>query len=114
MMTGVPCGCRSHVSCNTAPAPSTAPSTTPRCKYGIVGPHIYFLPVHALLLYLWISSQSPHSPYFLSRYIFDGTFSDRTGSSAMLRDYTVPPYFSEDLFRLVGERRRPPYRYDVV
>ena len=60
--------------------------------------------------YSLMSSQSPHSPYFLSRYIFDGTFSDRTGSSAMLQDYTVPPYFSEDLFRLVGETRRPPYR----
>ncbi len=43
-------------------------------------------------------------------YIFDGTFSERTGSAAMLRDYAVPPYFSEDLFKLVGERRRPPYR----
>lgn len=47
-------------------------------------------------------------------YIFDGTFSDRTGSSAMLRDYAVPPFFSEDLFRLAGERRRPPYRWFVM
>jgi len=47
-------------------------------------------------------------------YIFDGTFSERTGTAAMLGDYSVPPYFSEDLFRLAGERRRPPYRWFVM
>ncbi len=34
----------------------------------------------------------------------------RSISRSMVDDYRVPPYFSEDLFRLVGERRRPPYR----
>ena len=43
-------------------------------------------------------------------YIFDGTFAERSSSRGMLSDYTIPPYFKEDLFRLVGERRRPPYR----
>lgn len=43
-------------------------------------------------------------------YIFDGTFADRSGSRAMGGHYRVPAFFREDLFRLVGERRRPPYR----
>jgi hypothetical protein len=44
-------------------------------------------------------------------YIFDGTFADAGRSSApMARDYEVPPLFAEDLFRLAGERRRPPHR----
>eukprot|EP00798_Chlamydomonas_sp_ICE-L_P020979 gene20980-27834_t len=47
-------------------------------------------------------------------YVFDGSFSDRTGSKSLLSDYEVPPYFREDLFKLVGERRRPPYRWMVM
>jgi histone arginine demethylase JMJD6 len=43
-------------------------------------------------------------------YIFDGTFGDRRGSRGLKRDYEVPPYFREDLMRLAGDKRRPPYR----
>ncbi len=43
-------------------------------------------------------------------YIFDGTFADRRGSRGMRREYEVPPYFREDLMRLAGDKRRPPYR----
>ena len=32
----------------------------------------------------------------------------------MLHDFEVPIYFRDDLFRLVGERRRPPYRWFLV
>lgn len=47
-------------------------------------------------------------------YIFDATFDEDRYAKRLLRDYTVPPYFNEDLFRLVGERRRPPYRWFLV
>jgi len=43
-------------------------------------------------------------------YIFDGTFGDRDGSKDLLGDYSIPDWFSEDLMKLAGDRRRPPYR----
>lgn len=43
-------------------------------------------------------------------YIFDGTFGDRDGSRALLGDYSVPDWFSEDLMKMAGDRRRPPHR----
>jgi histone arginine demethylase JMJD6 len=46
-------------------------------------------------------------------YVFDGTYGDRDGSKELLRDYSVPPYFREDLFGLAGDKRRPPYRWVV-
>ena len=45
-------------------------------------------------------------------YIFDGTFASRRGSRSMRKEYSIPPYFREDLMNLAGEKRRPPYRLD--
>ncbi|KAI9320067.1 hypothetical protein BX666DRAFT_1831955, partial [Dichotomocladium elegans] len=55
-------------------------------------------------------------------YIFDsGFYRDRRSRKSktnhpnmLLSDYTVPSYFEDDLFRLTGERRRPPYRWIVI
>ena len=47
-------------------------------------------------------------------YVFDSSFADREGTRALRRDYALPAYFTDDLFKLVGERRRPPYRWWVL
>lgn len=47
-------------------------------------------------------------------YIFDATFDEDKYAKRILEDYTVPEYFDEDLLGLVGERRRPPYRWFLV
>ena len=47
-------------------------------------------------------------------YIFDTTFDEDKYAKRILEDYTVPEYFNEDLLGLVGERRRPPYRWFLV
>jgi histone arginine demethylase JMJD6 len=43
-------------------------------------------------------------------YVFDSHFGER--APEMLRNYQIPPYFAEDLFRLGGDRR-PPHRWIV-
>lgn len=47
-------------------------------------------------------------------YIFDSSFEDDKTAKSILSDYTVPSYFREDLFGLVSESRRPPYRWFLV
>ena len=47
-------------------------------------------------------------------YIFDATFDEDKYAKRLLEDYTVPDYFSEDLFGLIGEKKRPPYRWFLV
>mmetsp|Transcript_23864 Transcript_23864/g.27625 ORF Transcript_23864/g.27625 Transcript_23864/m.27625 type:complete len:485 (+) Transcript_23864:295-1749(+) len=47
-------------------------------------------------------------------YIFDSSFDEDKMAKRLLSDYRVPTYFNEDLFHLVGERRRPPYRWFLI
>lgn len=47
-------------------------------------------------------------------YIFDSRFENDSVGKSLLNDYSVPSYFPEDLFAMVGERRRPPYRWFLV
>ena len=44
--------------------------------------------------------------------MFEGNL-DRHGKP-FLEDFAIPPYFTEDLFSLVGEKTRPPYRWFLV
>mmetsp|Transcript_7300 Transcript_7300/g.17206 ORF Transcript_7300/g.17206 Transcript_7300/m.17206 type:complete len:438 (-) Transcript_7300:981-2294(-) len=47
-------------------------------------------------------------------YIFDSNFDGDNQADCLLRDYRVPSYFRDDLFGLVSESRRPPYRWFLV
>ncbi|RKP39663.1 hypothetical protein BJ085DRAFT_6299, partial [Dimargaris cristalligena] len=55
-------------------------------------------------------------------YVFDSNFKDtrrNTGEALaskaeLLHDFVVPKYFREDLFRLTGRSRRPPFRWFVT
>lgn len=47
-------------------------------------------------------------------YIFDSSFENDQSESSILHDYRVPSYFRDDLFGLVSESRRPPYRWFLV
>ncbi len=60
------------------------------------------------LKYLW--NNKDDSPL----YIFDSSFDEDRLAKRLLHDYRVPTYFNEDLFHLVGEKRRPPYRWFLV
>jgi len=47
-------------------------------------------------------------------YIFDSHFDDDLVAKVILDDYSIPDYFKDDLFHLVGERKRPPYRWFLI
>ena len=48
-------------------------------------------------------------------YIFDGSFDDDDTSKMLLDDYSPPRFFGrDDFFSLVGEERRPPYRWWLI
>lgn len=57
-------------------------------------------------------------------YVFDSMYLEKAGGGGddkkhkaacpILHDYAVPKYFREDLFSLVGEHRRPPYRWMLL
>jgi histone arginine demethylase JMJD6 len=58
----------------------------------------------------YLESNKDDSPL----YIFCSTFDEDKQAKCILSDYTVPSYFSDDLFRLTSEARRPPYRWWLI
>jgi histone arginine demethylase JMJD6 len=47
-------------------------------------------------------------------YVFEGAFDDDKDGSNILKDYTVPHFFNDDLFKYIKEKRRPPYRWFLI
>mmetsp|Transcript_13504 Transcript_13504/g.20557 ORF Transcript_13504/g.20557 Transcript_13504/m.20557 type:complete len:410 (+) Transcript_13504:35-1264(+) len=47
-------------------------------------------------------------------YIFDSNFDTDKVNKSLLDDYAVPSLFRDDLFGLISERRRPPYRWFLI
>ena len=47
-------------------------------------------------------------------YVFDSSFAEREATRSLRHDWALPKFFTDDLFKLVGERRRPPYRWLVL
>lgn len=58
----------------------------------------------------YLQNNSDDSPL----YIFDGNYDEDSTSKDLLQDYQKPSYFRDDLFSLVGEKKRPPYRWFLV
>ena len=44
-------------------------------------------------------------------YLFESSIENKPQMKHIINNYQVPKYFKDDLFKLAGERRRPPYRW---
>jgi histone arginine demethylase JMJD6 len=47
-------------------------------------------------------------------YCFDSGYDANSNTKSILSDYAPPSYFPYDLFSLVGEKKRPPYRWFLI
>jgi histone arginine demethylase JMJD6 len=47
-------------------------------------------------------------------YLFDSNFDDHAVAKGLVNDYKLPRFFADDLFNLVGAKRRPPHRWFLV
>jgi histone arginine demethylase JMJD6 len=44
-------------------------------------------------------------------YLFESSLEDKVETREMIKNYTIPAYFKDDLFKNAGEKQRPPYRW---
>jgi histone arginine demethylase JMJD6 len=58
----------------------------------------------------YLTKQQDDSPM----YVFDNSFDEHPVAKQLMQDFDVPKYFREDLFSLVGEKPRPPYRWWLI
>ena len=58
----------------------------------------------------YVIKQQDDSPM----YVFDNSFDEHPVAKALMQDFDIPKYFREDLFSLVGEKPRPPYRWFLI
>jgi histone arginine demethylase JMJD6 len=47
-------------------------------------------------------------------YLFESSIENHKELKSLIDDYVVPKYFMEDLFKYVGNDRRPPYRWFLI
>ncbi|KAJ3093418.1 hypothetical protein HK100_006620 [Physocladia obscura] len=72
------------------------------------------LPFNSYATYAERCNNNNCSNYFFEEaplYLFDKHFAERTNLSD---DFSVPPYFSQDLFKLLGQNERPDYRWIII
>eukprot|EP00658_Telonema_sp_P-2_P013703 TRINITY_DN15191_c0_g1_i1.p1 TRINITY_DN15191_c0_g1~~TRINITY_DN15191_c0_g1_i1.p1 ORF type:complete len:747 (+),score=168.71 TRINITY_DN15191_c0_g1_i1:148-2241(+) len=47
-------------------------------------------------------------------YLFDREFEEKDRGKSLMSDYAVPEYFKDDLFGMIGDKERPPWRWVVM
>jgi len=44
-------------------------------------------------------------------YLFESALEEKEETLPIINNYEVPPYFKDDLFKLAGVKKRPPFRW---
>jgi len=44
-------------------------------------------------------------------YLFESSLEDRKEARDMIKHFSVPAYFRDDILKIMGENKRPPYRW---
>ena len=47
-------------------------------------------------------------------YLFESALEDIKKAKDMITHYKVPQYFNEDIFEILGDEKRPPYRWFLI
>ena len=60
--------------------------------------------------YEYLVKQKDDSPL----YLFEGAVENNRDARDLINGYKVPKYFQEDLFEVLGDNNRPPYRWFLI
>lgn len=47
-------------------------------------------------------------------YMFESSLEDKEDTKTIIDNYQIPKYFKDDLFQILGQKKRPPYRWYVI